>query len=84
MIDAGLVLELAIVAAKSEVRKHGDKAHSSVERAFTIPERTFSRLAAGMSPEDKEQARELALRAADSMSDALVFLVSRGTIDPDE
>jgi hypothetical protein len=79
-----VMFEMALALAKGEVRRWGPQALVSVERAVTLPAKTMERLCAGMSGEDKAEAKKLFALAADAMSDALVFLASRGAINPDE
>jgi hypothetical protein len=57
--------------------------HSAVQRALTVPAKDRAKLTAGMSADDKAQAEILFTRAADANADLVVFLASRGEIDPD-
>lgn len=78
-----MIFNLALGLARDEIRKHGPKALSGTERALTIPQKDMNRICQGMNPEDQAEARRLFVKAADAMSDALVFAASRGEIDPD-
>ena len=82
-MNATLIFNLALGLAKDEIRKHGPKALEATERAFTVPQKDMNRICQGMSPADQAEARRLFVKAADAMSDALVFVASRGEIDPD-
>ena len=82
MLD--VIFETAIALARNEVKRFGPTALTSVEKALTLPTKTLDRMTKGMKPEEKTEARRLTIRAADAMSDALVFLVSKGAITPDE
>lgn len=82
-MNATLIFNLALGLARDEIRKNGPKALSATERALTIPQKDMDKICKGMSPEDQAEARRLFVKAADAMSDALVFTASRGEIDPD-
>ncbi len=82
MLD--VIFETAISLARNEVKRYGPMALNSVEKAFTLPAKTLDRLTQGMKPQEKQEARRLTIKAADAMSDALVYLVSKGAIAPDE
>jgi hypothetical protein len=82
MLD--VIFETAIALARNEVKRFGPAALTSVEKALTLPTKTLDRLTKGMKPEEKSEARRLTIRAADAMSDALVYLVSKGAITADE
>lgn len=57
--------------------------HSAVQRALTVPAKDRANLTAGMSQADKAQADVLFSKMADANADLVVFLASRGEIDPD-
>lgn len=57
--------------------------HSAVQRALTVPAKDRAKLTAGMSASDKAQADVLFIKMADANADLVVFLASRGEIDPD-
>jgi len=79
-----VMFEMALALAKGEIRRWGPQALTSVERAVSLPSKTLTRLCQGMSDADRDEAERLVHKAADSLSDALVFLASRGAISPDE
>lgn len=82
-MNATLIFNLALGLARDEIRKNGPIALSAVERAFTLPQKDLDKICAGMSDSDRHTARKLFVAAADLMSDAIVFVASRGEIDPD-
>lgn len=84
MMMFDVMFDMALALAKGEIRRWGPKALTSVERAVTLPAKTMNRLCQGMTDADREEAKRLVNKAADSLSDALVFLASRGAISPDE
>jgi len=57
--------------------------HKIVQGWFTVPKDQRSKLFSGMSGADKAEAERLQVVAADAMSDYVVFVASRGKIDPD-
>ena len=82
-MNANLIFELALGLARNEIRRNGKNALSATERAFTLSQKDLDKITKGMSDEDRRTARNLTVKAADAMSDAVVFLASRGEIDPD-
>ncbi len=82
-MNANLIFDLALGLARNEIRRNGPKALEATERALTLSQKDLNKLTKGMSTEDAAKARALTVKAADALSDALVFLASRGAIDPD-
>lgn len=82
-MNGTLLLQIALQLAKAEVARHGQTALTTTERMFTIPAKDVAKLTQGMGQADAQEARRLLAVAADAMSDALVFLASRGQVDPD-
>lgn len=62
----------------------GDKMiNDFVQRKVTLPAKDLETITNGMSPEDKAKAKELADKRADADADFIVFVGSRGKVQPD-
>lgn len=61
----------------------GASAHDTSERMVTIPQNDIRNMCKDMSEEDKNEAVRLGHVMADSISDFLVFVASRGKINAD-
>lgn len=77
------IIEQVVAILKIAIPLFGKNAQDATERAFTLPEKDVNELCKGMTEEDKAEALRLARVAADSVSDFVVFVASRGEIDAD-
>lgn len=61
----------------------GKEALSAVERSVTLPEKDIRKTMGDADEAKKAKAVSLWRKAADALSDALVYTASKGQIDPD-
>lgn len=57
---------------------------AAVERAFTVPEDQVQRLGRNLSEDDQDLLKQMFRRLADTLSDILVLIASRGAVRPDD
>lgn len=84
MNPTSLLVTLLLAQAKALLPTMGGaRALDATERAATVPERDVRKMCAGMDEPKVDRAVGLWRRAADAISDAVVYTASRGSVEPD-